>query len=134
MARLPPRSIKPDPLNFEWPGKPLLACRVVRLDRPRIFASIGSGQKPAQHTRRTGVAMLPSPRWLPASSFPQEREGLFDTLRGPAYSAVEGSPHLPRVCAAVSRRASQLLSTALRSRWLRRTGFDPWPGEISGNV
>src|SRR5258708_31669259 len=35
---------------------------------------------------------------------------LFDTLRGPAYSADEGSPHLPRVCAAVSRRASPLLA------------------------
>jgi Helix-turn-helix domain/Domain of unknown function (DUF4115) len=33
---------------------------------------------------------------------------LFDTLRGPAYSAVEGSLHLPRVRAAVSRRTSQL--------------------------
>ena len=35
---------------------------------------------------------------------------MFDTLRGPAYSADEGSPHLPRVCAAVSRRASPLLA------------------------
>ncbi len=35
---------------------------------------------------------------------------LFDTLRAPAYSAVEGSPHLPRVCVAVSRRASPLLT------------------------
>ena len=35
---------------------------------------------------------------------------MFDTLRAPAYSAVEGSPHLPRVCAADGRRASPLLA------------------------
>ena len=78
--------------------------------------------------------MLPSPRWFPASSFPQECERLFDTLRGPAYSAVEGSPHLPRVCAAVSRRASSLLV----DRALVGAGFtyrfDPWPRGISENV
>ena len=38
-----------------------------------------------------------------------ELQGLFDAHCGPAYSAVEGSPHLPRVCAAVNRRASPLL-------------------------
>lgn len=41
---------------------------------------------------------------------PQQRDRLFDTLRPPAYSSVEGSPHLPRVCAADSRRASPLLA------------------------
>ena len=56
---------------------------------------------------------------------------LFDTVVRAAYSAVEGSPHLPRAHH-VSRRARNFVSTALGSR--RRTGSYSWPGEISGNV
>jgi len=56
---------------------------------------------------------------------------LFDTFIAAAYSAVQGSPHLPRAHH-VTRRARNYASTALGSR--RRTGSDPWPGEILGNV
>src|SRR6266436_4365890 len=66
--------------------------------------------------RRTRWGVVPFSRPYPLS------RRLFDTLRAPAYSAVEGSPHLPRVRAAVSRRARHFSPAALWSRWLRGHG------------
>src|SRR6266851_397880 len=43
--------------------------------------------------------------------------------------------HTFRECAPLSAAAPRRFSpAALWSRWLRRTGFDPWPREILGNV